>query len=228
MKVLAVRHVKVEGLGMLEDAFYERGWSVKYLEISEGEILKKPLEEFSLIVVLGGYMGAYEEDKYPFLKYEFKLVEEALHKNIPLLGICLGSQILARVLGARVYRGKWGEEIGWLEVEKVLRHPYFQGFPSRLTVFQWHGDTFQLPQGATRVFSSKKYENQGFVFQRAVGLQFHLEVGRKVLWEWIREYRNELKEKGIHPEPLLREATKHDEKLRRLIDVFLKDFLTSS
>lgn len=106
VKVLAVRHVKIEDLGMMEDIFKEKNWSFEYLDTPEGERLERPVEEYSLVVLLGGYMGAYEEEKYPFLKYEFQLIEETLKKEIPFLGICLGSQMLARVLGANVYRGK--------------------------------------------------------------------------------------------------------------------------
>jgi len=227
VKVLAVRHVKIEDLGMMEDIFKEKNWSFEYLDTPEGEKLERPLEEYSLVVLLGGYMGAYEEEKYPFLKYEFQLIEETLKKEIPFLGICLGSQMLAKVLGANVYRGKNGEEIGWFFVEKTSDDDLFKEFPDRLLVFQWHGDTFDLPDGATRVFTSEKYENQGFVYERAVGLQFHIEVGARTMKRWIEAYRKELEEKSIDPGVLLETAEKEEKNLKYLLRSLLEGMVKS-
>jgi len=109
MKALAIRHVLAEHLGMMERSLRNLGFKVEYLDTAKGETLKEPLEEYSLLVVLGGYMGAYEENLYPFLSYEFRLMEQALKLNIPILGICLGAQMLAKVLGQgslRAIRGR--------------------------------------------------------------------------------------------------------------------------
>jgi len=222
VKVLAIRHVEIEDLGMMEDIFREKNWSFEYLDTPKGEKLERPLEEYSLVVLLGGYMGAYEEEKYPFLKYEFQLIEEALKKEIPFLGICLGSQMLAKVLGASVYRGKNGEEIGWFFVKKVSDDRFFGEFPDRLLVFQWHGDTFDLPRGATRVFTSEKYENQGFVYEKAVGLQFHIEVGARTMKRWIEAYKSELEEKKIDPGVLLETAEREEKVLKGLLRSLLE------
>lgn len=202
MKALAVRHVKIEHLGLLEPVLKELGIDWEYLDTAEGNTLKNPIENYSLIVVLGGYMGAYEENMYPFLTYEYRIMEKALEKDIPLIGICLGSQMLARVLGARVYKGEKGKEIGWMDVYKVGEHEYFKSFPEKLTVFQWHGDTFDLPQDVVRVYSSEKYENQAFVYKRAVGLQFHIEVENRMVEEWAKEYKDELESEGLKAEDL--------------------------
>jgi GMP synthase-like glutamine amidotransferase len=142
-------------------------------------------------------MGAYEENLYPFLSYEFRLMEQALKLNIPILGICLGAQMLAKVLGARVYKGDKGKEIGWMDVFKVGEHELFQEFPNTLKVFQWHGDTFELPKGALRVYASEKYENQAFVYGKAVGLQFHIEVDQNMVKEWAELYHDELQEENV-------------------------------
>ena len=197
MKALAIRHVLAEHLGMMERALRNLGFKVEYLDTAEGKTLKEPLEEYSLLVVLGGYMGAYEENFYPFLSYEFRLMEQALKLNIPILGICLGAQMLAKVLGARVFKGDKGKEIGWMEVFKVGEHGLFQEFPNTLKVFQWHGDTFELPKGAVRVYASEKYENQAFVYGKAVGLQFHIEVDQSMVKEWVELYRDELQEEKV-------------------------------
>jgi len=225
-EVLAIRHVEFEHLGMMEKVLKELGYSFMYLDTPSGAKLNKSLEEFSLIVVLGGYMGAYEEEKYPFLSYEFKLMEEALKKEIPLLGICLGAQMLAKVLGAKVYPGDKGKEIGWYEITKVGEHPYFEEFPKKLKVLQWHGDTFDLPADAVRIFSSEKYPNQAFVYNKAVGLQFHIEVDKELLKTWINAYKKEVEKEGLNPEKILTDAKEEEiELLFNLCKSFLTKFL---
>ena len=218
MKALAIRHVKIEHLGMLEKVLKEFGFEFEYLDTAQGKRLNEPLENYSLIVVLGGYMSAYEESLYPFLSYEYRLMEQALRLGIPLLGICLGAQMLAKLLGARVYKGEKGKEIGWLKVFKSGEHPLFEGFPQELVVFQWHGDTFDLPSGAVRVYSSEKYENQAFVYEKAVALQFHIEVDKSMALEWAKEYKEELMQEGIDPESFtVKDGAENLELLKTLI-----------
>ncbi|MDW8294359.1 MAG: gamma-glutamyl-gamma-aminobutyrate hydrolase family protein [Aquificaceae bacterium] len=222
MKALAIRHVNIEHLGLMEKVLRDMGINFEYLDTARGQTLKEPFENYGLVVVLGGYMGAYEENLYPFLSYEFRLMEEALKRDIPLLGICLGCQMLAKVLGAKVYKGEKGKEIGWFEVFKTGEHTYFENFPKKLTVFQWHGDTFDLPTGALMVYSSEKYENQAFVYGRAVGFQFHIEVDRHMVRSWVEEYKKELLQERIAPEELITYEAKEQESLLRS---FLKRFL---
>jgi len=223
--VLAIRHVKIEHLGSFEDSLKKLGFNFKYLDTPKGGRLKEPLENYQALFILGGYMGAYEEEKYKFLGYEFRLIEEALNKKIPLLGICLGAQMLAKVLGAKIYPGKRGKEIGWVEVEKIGDHPYFSDFPKTLKVFQWHEDTFDLPSGALKIFSSLKYENQGFVYERAVALQFHIEVDKKLAKVWAKEYREELEQEGI-PFKIFKEITEEENQLlKKLSFKFIERFL---
>lgn len=202
MKALAIRHVLAEHLGVMEPILKGMGFEVDYLDTAKGEVLSRPLEEYALLVVLGGYMGAYEEHIYPFLSYEFRILEEALKLEVPVVGICLGCQMLAKALGSKVYRGEKGKEIGWMEVCKVGEHPLFEDFPKSLRVFQWHGDTFDLPVGAIRIYASEKYENQAFVYGQAVGLQFHIEVDKSMVEEWARLYWDELEKEGIEEEAL--------------------------
>jgi GMP synthase-like glutamine amidotransferase len=224
MKALAIRHVLAEHLGMMERALRNLGFKVEYLDTAKGETLKEPLEEYSLLVVLGGYMGAYEENLYPFLSYEFRLMEQALKLNIPILGICLGAQMLAKVLGARVFKGDKGKEIGWMEVFKVGGHGLFQEFPNTLKVFQWHGDTFELPKGALRVYASEKYENQAFVYGKAVGLQFHIEVDQNMVKEWAELYRDELQEEKVGEDRLQVEDWVYEQNYR-LIESLIRGLI---
>ncbi|HAA82562.1 MAG TPA: GMP synthase, partial [Thermotoga naphthophila] len=113
-------------------------------------------------------------------------------------------------------------EIGWFFVKKVSDDRFFGEFPDRLLVFQWHGDTFDLPRGATRVFTSEKYENQGFVYEKAVGLQFHIEVGARTMKRWIEAYKSELEEKKIDPGVLLETAEREEKVLKGLLRSLLE------
>ncbi len=196
-RVLAIRHVKIEHLGSFEPVLKEMGFEIEYVDTPEGGKPASPTREYSLIFVLGGYMGAYEEEKYPFLKESYRVIEEALKLKVPLIGICLGAQMLARVLGARVYPGKKGKELGWQKIFKTGEHPFFKDWEKELTVFQLHGDTFDLPEGAVKIYSSEKYPNQAFVYERAIGLQFHVEVDRTLALEWGKFYEEDLRKEGI-------------------------------
>lgn len=217
-KVLAIRHVRAEHLGTIEEILTKNKISFEYIDISEGE-KPKTLSDTSLIIILGGYMGAYEEQKYPFLKDEFKIVEEAIKRNIPILGICLGDQILARVLSANVFKGEKGKEIGWMKVFRSgEKERIFLDFPDEIEVFQWHGDTFEIPKGAKRIFSSEKYENQAFTYKNSVGIQFHPEITKEMILEWTKLYRNEIERENISPQKLLEVEEKHINFLKKLTE----------
>ena len=220
-EIVAIRHVEFENLGFFETVFKNLGINFRYIDTPKGERLKNGLEGIAGLVILGGYMGAYEEDKYEFLKYEYKLIEDAFKKELPIVGICLGAQMIAKFLGARVYKGEKGKEIGWFEVFKTGEHSYFEDFPERFKVLQWHGDTFELPEGAVRVYSSEKYPNQAFVYEKAVALQFHIEVGKRDLSTWISAYEKELEEEGISKEKLLT-ANIDEENLKKLCEILVK------
>jgi GMP synthase (glutamine-hydrolysing) len=153
------------------------------------------VENAELLVVLGGPMGVYETDTYPFLAREVGLLERRLAKGRPTLGICLGSQLMAKALGSRVYPGPT-KEIGWGPVTLTAdgRASCLQPLADRgADVLHWHGDTFDLPAGATLLASNANYDNQAFAFgKRALALQFHLETGRGALEKWIVGHAAEL------------------------------------
>ncbi|MCS7213155.1 MAG: homoserine O-succinyltransferase [Candidatus Calescibacterium sp.] len=214
-EILAVRHVEIEGLGEFEEILNEIGLKFLYLDVWKNDIEKSQLKNFDGFIILGGYMGVYEYERYPFLKNSFLVAEYSLETEKPIMGICLGSQILAYVLGARVFKGH-KKEIGWYDVFKTGEHKLFDDFPQRFTAFHWHGDTFDLPKGAQRVFSSSLYENQTFVFGKAVGIQFHLEVGKKMIKHWAEEYEKELADEGISTENLKNQKDEVFDNLKKL------------
>lgn len=224
-KVLAVRHVKIEHAGLIEDILKEKGIEIDYVDTAKGQTLKEPFENYSFAIVLGGYMGAYEESLYPFLSYEYKLMEEVLKRDIPLLGICLGSQMLAKVLGARVYKGEKGKEIGFFDVYKVSQVELFKDFPDKLKVFQWHGDTFDLPKGAQRVFEGDIYQNQGFIYKNAIGLQFHIEVSLQMVEEWLSVYDDEVEKEGLDREKIIQNAKIYIPILKEKLESLLNSIL---
>jgi len=135
-------------------------------------------EDLDCLVVLGGPMSAWDDAGHPWLIEEKRLIEGVLQAGKPVLGICLGAQLLADVLGARTYRGPHAE-VGWCDLqttEESRHHPVAEVLPERFETFLWHGDTFDLPTGALRIARSAAYDNQGFLWGPALALQFHLEV----------------------------------------------------
>ncbi|MGF1481226.1 MAG: type 1 glutamine amidotransferase [Cyanophyceae cyanobacterium] len=159
-RVLVIRHIEGSGLGLLEKFLKHKGVPIRYFNIASGDALTDAVTDYSHLILLGGPISAYEEDKHPFLLHEFALVETALAQQIPTVGICLGSQVLARVLGAKVYRGEQGREAGWCEVQfnaAARRDWLFQDFPERLQVFESHQDTFDIPPGCVHLASSDQY-----------------------------------------------------------------------
>ena len=221
MKLTALKNIEIEDLGTFREAFTRRGIEVEELKAYEGEIPETG--NFDILVVLGGPMGVYEEDKYPFLKEEKELIRKALSEGKKVLGICLGAQLIADVLGGKVYRGEWGKEIGW---KPIYPQDHLEMlYRDEINVFHWHGDTFELPQGAVRMASSAMYRNQAFrVGNRAVGLQFHMEVTPEGIERWIEAYREELLAENISPDEI-RSKPENWKKLKIYGDVFVEYFL---
>ncbi|ACO03419.1 MAG TPA: type 1 glutamine amidotransferase [Persephonella sp.] len=156
---------------------------------------------FDLLVILGGPMGVYDEDEYPWLKDEKKFIERSIKSGKKILGICLGAQLIADVLGGKVYKNRY-KEIGWFDVQLTSegkKSKFFSDLPERFTAFHWHGDTFEIPDGAVHTARSEACENQAFVYEdRVVGLQFHLETDLQTAKGLIENSEEELKEKGIY------------------------------
>ena len=186
MEVLVLQHIACEPPGVYEDVLNERGAAIHRVELDEGDPLPD-WRTFDAIVAMGGPMGALDDDEHPWLVDEKRLIAEAVLSGLPFWGVCLGVQLLAASLGARVYPGS-APEVGVLPVvltDDALADPVFAGTPRELLSLQWHGDTFDLPDGATRLAGSPAYPNQAFrVGTAAYGVQFHLEVSPELAREW--------------------------------------------
>jgi GMP synthase (glutamine-hydrolysing) len=186
MEVLVLQHIACEPPGVYEDVLHERGATIHRVELDEGDPLPD-WRDFDAIVAMGGPMGAVDDDAHPWLVDEKRLIGEAVRSGLPFWGVCLGVQLLAASLGARVYPGS-APEVGLLPVTltgEALADPVFAGMPRELLTLQWHGDTFDLPDGAARLAESPAYPNQAFRFGAAAyGVQFHLEVSSELAREW--------------------------------------------
>jgi GMP synthase (glutamine-hydrolysing) len=175
MRVHTLEHAASEGAGQIAEWARMRGHALTNTRLDLGEPLP-PASAFDLLVVMGGAMNVYQYRDYPWLIDERRLIAEAVHAGKGVLGVCLGAQLLADVLGARVIQNAV-KEIGWFPVRFVDRAAPFEGFPEEGPVFHWHGDTFELPDGARRIAESDGCANQAFIVgDRLVGLQFHVEV----------------------------------------------------
>lgn len=177
MKVHYLQHVPFEDLGIIESLLISGGHQLSCTKLYKSCDL--PLvHDFDWLIVMGGPMGVNDEAAYPWLRHEKKLIQDAISNNKTILGICLGAQLIAQVLGANVYRNNY-REIGWFEIERAKdtgKTIMADVFPARTHAFHWHGDTFDIPKGAVHIAKSEACLNQGFVFEdRVIGFQFHLE-----------------------------------------------------
>ncbi len=201
--VLIIKHVEQEGPGMLGRSFEEAGWRLATVELGRGESLPDRLESFAAVVVLGGPMNVYEEEAYPFLKKEDVFIKDVLKEEIPFLGICLGAQLLAKACGARVMKAA-RKEVGWYTVnltKQAGQDRLFRRVESPLTVFQWHEDTFDIPDGGVLLGTSALVRNQAFrMGSCAYGLQFHVEVSLDMVETWMKD------EKSVDAEKILRQG----------------------
>jgi GMP synthase (glutamine-hydrolysing) len=195
MTVLFIKHIDIEGPGTIADFLDSNNVPHRTISPFDGDAYPDDPAACSAIVSLGGPMNVYEEEKYPFLKLEDSFLKDAVKKEVPILGICLGAQLLAKAVGAKVERAK-AKEIGWYKIpltSEGKEDPLFHGIDNELNVFQWHGDTFNIPDGGKHLAESKLCPNQAFKYGRnAYGIQFHVEVTEQMIIEWTKAYKDEL------------------------------------
>lgn len=205
--VVAIRHVAFEDLGTLATVLSSRGAAVRYLEAGVDDLAHFDACKPDLLVILGGPIGAYEESTYPFIKDEVQLLEQRLAADLPTLGICLGAQLMARALGARVFPGP-AKEIGWSPLtltEAGRASPLTHLAGDKTSMLHWHGDTFDLPEGATLLASTDLCRHQVFSWGRAaLGFQCHPEAQAAALERWYIGHACEIAGAGLSV-PRLRE-----------------------
>lgn len=190
---LALRHVAFEDLGLIETVLLEAGFDIRYVEPGIDDLTALDAGADDIVIVLGGPLGAYEDDLFPYLRDEIAFVRRRLDSGKALLGICLGAQILAAAAGAAVYPGR-DKEIGWAPVTLTTAgHASPLAAIDGIDVLHWHGDTFDLPDGAVRLASTGMTLNQAFSIGTTVlALQFHVEVIPARIERWLAGHRVEL------------------------------------
>jgi GMP synthase (glutamine-hydrolysing) len=204
VRVLAFRHVPFEGLGLIEPALESRGIALDYADLYQDGAELPDADAYDGLIFLGGPMSA--NDPLPYLSAEMRVMERAVAAGTPVLGVCLGAQLIAKTLGAPVYRNTT-KEIGWFDIQltqAAVADPVFNGLDPIETVFHWHSDTFDLPAGAELLARSDRTERQAFKYGHAVyALQFHLEVTGQMIVNWCQQDENcgDARELNALPDP---------------------------
>ncbi|MHB2264010.1 glutamine amidotransferase [Aliihoeflea sp. PC F10.4] len=216
LTVQAFRHVGFEDLGSFEAPLRSAGYEIEYVEMAERDPASLDPLAPDLLVVLGGPIGVYDHDAYPVIEAERQFIETRLRAGRPTLGICLGAQLIAAALGARVYPGP-AKEIGWstLELTQAGRdHPLAE--LDGVSVLHWHGDTFDMPEGCEHLASTPICRNQAFSRGRnLLALQFHPEVLGSRFEHWLLGHASELGTSGIDPVKLRKDAHRYAHGLER-------------
>ena len=194
IKIHIFMHVPYEGPGCIEDWILKNGNHISYTKFYE-QFSLPDVNKIDALVIMGGPMSVYEEDKYHWLAKEKEFIREAINKEKKIIGICLGSQLIAEVLGAKVYPNKQ-KEIGWFDINQTAtaqNNTILNDTSQQLTVFHWHGDTYDLPPDTEHLYYSNICKNQAFIYNNSVlGIQFHFEVTDKTLYEMVKNGSSEL------------------------------------
>jgi GMP synthase (glutamine-hydrolysing) len=194
MKIHYLQHAHFEGLGFIEEWIKSREAAVACTKLYDGETLPGT-DEFDWLIVMGGPMGVYDEHIHPWLKDEKVFIKSAINSGKIVIGICLGAQLIASAMGQKVFPNV-KKEIGWLNIKKAAgaeNEKILKNLPESFPVFQWHGDTFKLPDGARLLFESEICKNQAFIVNdKALALQFHLEATPKTLDAMVENCGDEL------------------------------------
>lgn len=222
--IYAIQHLAFEDLGALEGVFYQLGFRVRYFEAGVDD-LTKALQHKGLTVILGGPIGVYETDEYPFLQHEIDLLKSRLEENLPTLGICLGAQLIAHALNAKVYAGTQ-KEIGWSPLSFANTEHNLLAPLADISVLHWHGDTFDLPEHAELLASSDIYPHQAFsVGKNILALQFHIEVAADSLEKWLIGHTCELRHAKINISALRADNLRYASALEHVSAQIIQQFI---
>jgi GMP synthase-like glutamine amidotransferase len=194
-RIHCLQHVPFEGLGYIENWIKEKQHHLTYTRFYEDHFQLPDLNQFDWLIVMGGPMGVHDDDAYPWFKAEKHFLKEVISANKIVLGICLGSQLIANALGSKIISNEQ-KEIGWFDIQLTQQgkqHFLFEGVPETFKVFHWHGDTYKLPEGATHLALSAACSHQAFAYSDTVlGLQFHLEMTPESLHGLLKACGSEL------------------------------------
>jgi GMP synthase (glutamine-hydrolysing) len=220
-KILVLQHHPAENLGAIADALEGAALAWQYVRVFDGHPIPKDVKGLGGLIVMGGPETVYQLDRYPYLRDEMTLIESALKADKPILGVCLGSQLLAATLGAEVRRGEQ-REIGWYPVrlaDAAKDDPLMRGLPAEFVAAHWHSDVFDLPRDAVALASSEKTPVQAYRYgAKAYGMLFHAEMTREILTALVSEFGEGLNRVGIDGDAILVEAERHLPALGRLGD----------
>jgi len=222
-EVLLLQNTKIEGPGYLRELLENDGFKITSINTKHDQLIEK---YYSLVVILGAPESA--NDDLPYLKAEQQLIRNYVEKKTPILGICLGSQLIAKTFGAKIYPGS-RKEIGFYNDLKISGDSkLFSGFKNPFTVFHWHGDTFDLPADAIRLVSSEHYLNQAFQYKSAVGLQFHLEINEVMVNLWLDNMEDKLQTISyINPQEIRSDIEKNISTVNSNMETFYNNFKSS-
>ncbi len=229
-KIHILQHVSFEGAGSIETWGRQNDFSISKTRFLDANWSLPTVKDFDLLVIMGGPMGVNDEASFPWLKEEKSLIEKAMAADKKIIGVCLGAQLIASVLGARVYSNKH-KEFGWFEVEKTEEAKQISivgHFPNRFLAFHWHSDTFDLPIGSSRLFFSKGCEQQGFLFNTNIlALQFHTELAREDILALLTHCGQELQSSGtfVQPESEIKANIARTKLIRPLLFELLDQFM---
>jgi GMP synthase (glutamine-hydrolysing) len=232
-KLLVFQHVGHEILGTLNPLLKRGGFRIRYVNFGRHPEAQPSLDGYHGLVVLGGPMSVYEDHRFPHLTTEMKLIEEAMQRSLPVLGICLGAQLIAKTLGAGVYPSQQ-KEIGWYDLHsapEAAQRSILKSLGHTEKVFQWHGDTFDIPAGAIHLAASPLCVNQAFCYaEKVYGLQFHLEVDEAMILRWLKvpENRYEISKLNgdVDPDHIHAETPQYIGRLHELSEQTFSEFIT--
>ena len=232
-KLLVFQHVGHEILGTLNPLLKRAGFRIRYVNFGRHPDAQPSLDAYHGLVVLGGPMSVYEDHRFAHLVTEMKMIEDAMQRNLPVLGICLGTQLIAKTLGADVYSNEQ-KEIGWYDLHitpDAGQGSILESLGATEIVFQWHGDTFDIPAGAVHLAASPLCVNQAFSYgDKVYGLQFHLEVDEAMIRRWLNvpENRHEIAKlhSAMDPDQIHAATARHIRRLHKLSEQTFGEFIT--
>lgn len=220
-----IQHIEFEGLGGFAEPLKSAGYQVTVINAADG--VPDVMGGEDLVIILGGPISANDDNAYPFLGEELRLIDRRLSRNQPVMGICLGAQLIARAAGAKVYPQPT-KEIGFapITLRRDGKRSCLNVFEKEPIAFHWHGETFDLPNGATRLASTPTCENQAFALGEAViGFQFHAEATGRDIEHWLIGHAAELAQAGIDPMALRRDAARYADHLTSKAEAVMTSWL---